>query len=82
MFLSASLIAGAVSLPVRVRNLSPRGALVDGGIAPPARARIRLERGELGADGEIAWVANGQVGFRFDCDIEVADWVQRVGHAG
>jgi hypothetical protein len=55
LFLSAELVVGPAALPVRVRNLSPHGALVDGGSLPPAGASVRLVRGDLSAEGEIAW---------------------------
>ena len=54
VFLSASLVFGAVPVPVRVRNMSRTGALLDGGSLPPVGTPIRLVRGELNAEG--AWV--------------------------
>lgn len=82
VFLSASLAAGDGTLPVRVRNLSARGALVDGASLPPAGAKIRLVRGALSADAVVAWQANGQAGIRFTGEINVVDWVSRPGHPG
>lgn len=82
VFLSASLFAGPVPLPVRVRNLSTRGALLDGGSLPPAGTRVRLVRGALNADGQIAWQGHGHAGIRFNTEIDVGQWVTGVGHAG
>jgi hypothetical protein len=82
VFLSASLIVGAVPLPVRVRNMSRTGALLDGGSLPPEGARVRLVRGELSAEGEIAWQREGHAGIRFTGEVEVGAWVKKVGHAG
>ena len=82
VFLAASLVAGAVPLPVRVRNLSAHGALLDGGSLPPAGARVRLLRGELSADGLVAWTAHGHAGVRFAREIDVGAWVKRLGHPG
>ena len=82
VFLAASLVCGAGQLPVRIRNLSQAGALLDGGSLPPAGSKARLVRGRLSADGEIAWVAQGQAGMRFTGEIDVAAWVARVGHPG
>jgi hypothetical protein len=82
VFLTASLIAGTVPFAVRVRNLSTRGALLDGTSLPTAGARARLVRGELGVDGHIAWQSNGQAGMRFSGEIDVGAWVKRIGHAG
>jgi hypothetical protein len=73
---------GPVPLPVRVRNLSPRGALLDGGSLPPPGASVRLIRGDLSVEGEIAWQVHGQAGIRFSGAIDVAVWVKKIGHTG
>lgn len=82
VFLSASLIVGGVTLAVRVRNMSHRGALLDGPSLPQPGAAVRLVRGTLSADGQIAWQRGNQAGLRFVREIDVAAWVKRVGHAG
>jgi hypothetical protein len=82
VFLSASLVVSGASLPVRVRNLSANGALLEGASLPPPGAVVRLIRGDLTADGEIAWAAAGQAGVRFAAKIDVPAWVKRVGHPG
>lgn len=82
VFLAATLFVGAAALPVRVRNMSRHGALLDGGSLPPAGARIRLVRGELSADGEIAWQHDSQAGISFSGEIDVGVWVKKIGHAG
>ena len=43
---------------------------------------MRLIRGELRASGELAWTGAGQCGLNFDSEIDVAQWFERVGHAG
>lgn len=82
VFLSATLVVGATALPVRVRNMSRHGALLDGQSLPSAGARIRLVRGELSADGEIAWRHDSQAGISFSGEIDVGVWVKKIGHAG
>lgn len=82
VFLAAALVVGGASLAVRVRNLSAQGALIDGGSLPPAGVRVRLLRGELSADGLIAWMAEGHAGIRFAGEIDVAAWVKRLGDPG
>jgi len=81
VFLSAALDSGAKSTPVRIRNISSRGALVDGSPLPQVGTRVRLFRGSLSAAGELAWAGEGQCGVNFDREIDVARWVQRIGHA-
>jgi PilZ domain-containing protein len=82
VFLSAAVVAGASPVPVRVRNLSSRGALLDGGSLPAAGSTVRLVRGTLSAEGRIAWQSNGQAGIRFVREIDVAAWVKGTGHPG
>jgi hypothetical protein len=82
VFLAALLVTDSSSFPVRIRNLSPRGALLDGSSLPTAGLTVRLVRGGLTAQGRIAWQAGNQIGISFDDQIEVDQWVQRVGHAG
>jgi hypothetical protein len=62
--------------------MSRNGALLDGGSLPPEGARVRLVRGELSAEGEIAWQREGHAGIRFTGEVEVGAWVKKVGHAG
>jgi hypothetical protein len=82
VFLSASLMCDGAALSVRVRNMSRTGALLDGGSLPAAGMRIRLVRGELSAEGEVAWQHDGQAGIRFSAEIDVAAWVKKIGHSG
>jgi hypothetical protein len=82
VFLTATLQAGGRSSPVRIRNISARGALVDGPALPAIGASVRLTRGSLSAAGQLAWKGAGQAGLTFDGTIDVADWVRRVGHSG
>jgi len=73
---------GAHQYPVRVRNISSRGALIDGPTLPGPGARIRLSRGSLTVNGELAWRDEHYGGINFDNDIDVERWAQRVGHKG
>jgi len=82
VLLAGVLVVGGATLPVRVRNLSTRGALLDGAPLPAAGERVRLLRGDLSADGEMVWHAEGQAGLRFLGEIDVERWVRRVGHPG
>lgn len=82
MFLDAVLWVGSAACPVRLRNLSSRGALIEGAGLPVAGIRVRVLRGELSAEGEIAWQEQGLAGLRFVSEIDVDRWVKRVGHRG
>ena len=82
VFLNATLDTGNKSTAVRIRNLSPRGALIDGPTLPSVGTRVYLCRGRLSALGELVWEAVGQAGITFHDKINVDDWVQRTSHAG
>ena len=82
MFLDAVLVVGTAPHPVRLRNLSSRGALIEGASLPAEGSRVRVIRGELSAEGDIAWQGQGLAGLRFVSEIDVERWVKRVGHRG
>jgi PilZ domain len=82
VFLTAALETDAGSAPVRIRNLSSVGALVDGTAFPPVGTKVRLLRAHLKASGEIVWQEKAHCGIRFESAINVIDWVQRAGHSG
>ncbi len=82
VFLSASLATNSSTLPVRIRNLSPHGALLDGHLLPAAGSSVRLVRGGLTVSGQVAWQADDWAGIGFDQQIDIDQWVRRVGHAG
>ena len=82
VFLGAVLDSGTGSVPVRVRNISPNGALIEGPILPTPGAKVRLVRGTLRASGTLAWEAQNHGGVSFAEPIDVQAWVQRIGHPG
>lgn len=82
VFLTATLDTGGAATPVRIRNLSSKGALVEAASLPPVGSRLRLLRGELQVNGEVAWAGAGQGGITFTGTIDVDRWVKRAGHSG
>lgn len=82
VFLSAVLDCGTVSSPVRVRNISAMGALLETKDSFHEGAPIILRRGDLRASGHIAWSDQGSCGIRFRHPIHIARWIKRVEHAG
>lgn len=82
VFLMAVLTTGARSFPVRVRNLSVHGALLEGTKLPEAQDSVTLRRGSLAMTGKIAWVAGQLCGIHFTGPIQVDEWVDRAGPVG
>jgi hypothetical protein len=81
VFLAALIDMPGGPVPVRVRNLSPRGALVEGPVLP-IKGGIQLRRGDLRVGGKVAWLHDGYCGLQFDSTINVPTWLKRIGHQG
>lgn len=77
LFVMATIYAETGSAPVKLRNMSSRGALIESGVIPPVGSQLRLCRGSLSAIAEVIWANNGQAGLRFDSTVFVADWLAR-----
>ena len=82
VFLAATLVAAGRSFPVRVRNISQGGALIDGVDLPAPGLAVILRRGSLSADADVAWSEPPHCGVRFSTSIRLAEWVSRIGHPG
>lgn len=62
-------------VPVRVRNLSPQGALLEGVSLPPPGKAVVLRRGKLEAAGRVVRSTAGKAGMQFDHPIYVHAWL-------
>jgi hypothetical protein len=70
LFLAATLD----SKPVRIRNVSETGALIEGDGLPGTGAHATLARGELAVTGEIVWASGSRRGLHFDGPVAVEAW--------
>ena len=77
LFVAATLSVGSDSFPVRVRDLSSEGALIEGAILPTSGTNVRLSRGSLNVTGEVVWCRGGRAGLRFVSSLSVAEWLPR-----
>jgi hypothetical protein len=75
MFVLATMAAVSVSGPVKIRNMSHGGALIEGGPLPPIGEHLSLRRGELAISGRVVWRQDGRAGMAFDHEVEVGDWL-------
>ena len=72
----AALYADGRSVtPVRVRNISRTGALVEGATLPPVGTVVRLSRASLSASGSVIWIEQGRAGLEFEAPIGVSEWL-------
>ena len=75
LFLVATLYVQGASFPVRVRNLSASGGLIEAPNPPSAGSKIVLRRGSLQAPGTVAWATKGQAGISFASVLNVSSWL-------
>jgi hypothetical protein len=79
VMLAATLEASGVSLPVRIRNMSPRGAMVDGSYLPAPGTTVQLARLALQASALVIWRLDGRCGLKLSEPVVPDDWVSGVG---
>ncbi|MGI8704767.1 MAG: PilZ domain-containing protein [Sphingomicrobium sp.] len=83
VFLAAVLSLAGSTFPVRIRNLSSTGALVDGRDLPDAGDAVRLQRGPYSVVGTIVWRDEHVCGLRFASAVPVQEWITcATGHSG
>jgi hypothetical protein len=78
MFLAAVLRRGTEQAPVKIRNMSALGALIDSPIVPEPNSRIELIRGQYVAEGRVVWSEPRRCGIRFLSQLSVNDWLAPV----
>lgn len=66
VFLAASIEVSGTSLPVKLRNLSSQGALIEGDGLPVEGSEILFRRKDLKVKGRVAWIAENQAGVAFN----------------
>ena len=65
VLMSASLELSGTSVPVKLRNLSAEGALVEGSKLPVEGSSVLFRKGDIGMPGRVAWVNGHQAGVNF-----------------
>lgn len=74
IYLAATLFCDGVSSPVRIRNISTSGALLEGAVVPGEGTLVQLIRGQLIAHGLVAWSEGGRCGLKFSGKVDVERW--------
>ena len=73
--LAASISSGAVQAPVRIRNLSELGAMIDGPALPSPGCTLTLSRMALTIGATVVWSRGGRCGLSLGGAIVVDDWI-------
>ena len=74
LYLAASLYCDGVSVPVKIRNLSSAGALLELQSSLQAGSLVQLIRGSLIVHGLVAWAEGKRCGLKFSGLIDVHRW--------
>lgn len=77
LFVLATLYSNDSSSPVHIRNMSPRGAMIEAPVIPDEGAYIVIRRGSLQVGGTIVWKEGRRAGVSFDALIFVDAWMAR-----
>jgi hypothetical protein len=70
VLMAASLELSGTSLPVKLRNLSADGALVEGDKLPVEGAAFLFRKGDLSVAGKVAWAKTRHAGISFSAKLE------------
>jgi hypothetical protein len=73
VLLAAKIRAGAAEMDVRLRDLSQKGALIEGKAIPPTGTDVVFCRGSICAPARVAWTAEGRAGLEFAYLIDETD---------
>lgn len=74
LLLAATVEVAGRAIPVRIRNLSETGAMLEGAGLPDAGMPLVLKRGDLQVLATVAWAAGGRRGVRFEGSTPVNEW--------
>lgn len=74
LYLAAVLSCDGAHTSVKIRNISSSGALLEGTQIPEVGASAKLTRGNLGAEGFVAWATERKCGLKFSVPIKVQQW--------
>jgi len=78
VLLSATLEADGARTPVKLRNLSELGALIEGANLPGVGTRALFERGALRVGATIAWAEGGVAGIRFERLLDASEVLRHI----
>lgn len=73
VLLAARVSCGSLEFEVRLRDLSQKGALIEGDTVPPKDAEILFSRGSMSVPARVAWSAANRAGLEFAYMIDEGD---------
>lgn len=70
VLLTAQVEVAGEMLPVKLRNLSAEGALVEAPLLPAVDSQIMFHRNDLSVRGTVAWVSGNHAGISFNRQLD------------
>jgi len=74
IYRTAILSSKSASSPVKIRNISSTGALIEGPAVPTVGTAVQLFRGDLTVRAHVAWTAGDRCGLKFSASVDVDQW--------
>ena len=78
VLLAATIEVSGSALPVKLRNLSTEGALIDGDDLPIEGSEVLFRRNEIKVKSRVAWVSGKQAGIAFHRPIPQEDVLRNI----
>ena len=78
VLLAASVEVEGVPVPVKLRNLSEQGALIEGERLPPEESATFFQRNELRLKSRVVWVQGRYAGVAFDRPLKAEEVLRNV----
>jgi hypothetical protein len=75
LFLAASIEVAGTASPVKIRNLSETGGMLEGPAFPAIGTALTLKRQEVEIEATVVWLRPPRCGVAFQGRIGVAEWV-------
>ena len=73
VLLAASVRNAFGDHPVKIRDVSITGALVEAPLVPPSGSRLLLNKGAISVTGTVVWTGSGKYGLQFHETIDPAE---------
>lgn len=74
IYLGAALCCDGSSTPVRIRNMSPDGAMIEGAALPDVGRTVQLVRSTLIVHGLVIWSSASRCGLKLSGSVDVQQW--------
>jgi hypothetical protein len=78
VLLAATIECSGTIIPVKLRNLSTEGALIEGDGLPVEGSEVMFRRNELSVNGRVAWVHERHAGVAFKWPIAQEDVLRNI----